>query len=76
MTRLFSQAGEKIVLEKDNAVWMVRSPLRTKQIRPESDVDDPNSRKGISMDVLVDETEQDAYGQTHQRHRGRFKNRF
>ena len=63
MTRIeFSQAGEKIVLEKDNAVWMVRSPFEDKadQARVMSMI--LNFRKGISMDVLVDETEQDAYG--------------
>ena len=63
MTRIeLSQAGEKIVLEKDNAVWMVRSPFEDKadQARVMSMI--LNFRKGISMDVLVDETEQDAYG--------------
>ena len=33
MTRLSFPAGEKIVLEKDNLMWMVRSLLRIKQIR-------------------------------------------
>ncbi|MEC8381374.1 MAG: DUF4340 domain-containing protein [Myxococcota bacterium] len=63
MTRIeLSKAGEKIVLEKDNLMWMVRSPFEDKadQARVMSMI--LNFRKGISMDVLVDETEQENYG--------------
>ena len=63
MTRIeLTQAGEKIVLEKEAGIWRVTAPYADKadQARVISMI--LNFRKGIAMDVLVDETEQEAYG--------------
>lgn len=63
MTRIeLTKAGEKVILEKQDGIWNVVSPYTDKadQARVMSMI--LSFRKGIKMDVLVDEKETDAYG--------------